>query len=29
MYGAQAWCFVAEDFTMASTYGVPDGSSRC
>lgn len=27
MYGAQAWRFVAEDFTMASTYGVPDGSS--
>ena len=27
VYGAQAWRFVPEDFTMASTYGVPAGSS--
>ncbi len=27
VYGAQAWRFVPEDFTMASTYGVPDGSA--
>lgn len=26
VYGAQAWRFVPEDFTMASTYGVPAGS---
>lgn len=26
-YGAQAWRFAPEDFRMASTYGVPDGSS--
>lgn len=27
VYGAQAWRFVPQDFTMASTYGVPPGSS--
>ncbi|WP_203566465.1 GMC family oxidoreductase [Aestuariimicrobium ganziense] len=27
VYGAQAWRFAAEDFTMATTYGVPEGSS--
>ncbi|SDR73232.1 Choline dehydrogenase [Friedmanniella luteola] len=27
VYGAQAWRFVPEDFTMASTYGVPEGSA--
>ena len=27
VYGAQAWRFMPEDFTMASTYGVPDGSA--
>ena len=27
VYGAQAWRFVPEDFTMASTYGVPAGSA--
>ena len=27
VYGAQAWRFVPEDFAMASTYGVPDGSA--
>ena len=27
MYGAQAWRFMPEDLAMASTYGVPDGSS--
>ncbi|MFI7062349.1 GMC oxidoreductase [Kribbella sp. NPDC050124] len=27
VYGAQAWRFVPRDFTMASGYGVPDGSS--
>ncbi|MFC7465668.1 GMC oxidoreductase [Brachybacterium sp. GCM10030252] len=27
VYGAQAWRFTPRDFTMASTYGVPDGSS--
>ncbi|MBK0296651.1 GMC family oxidoreductase, partial [Bacillus sp. S34] len=27
VYGAQAWRFGPRDFTMASTYGVPDGSS--
>ena len=26
VYGAQAWRFVPEDFTMATTYGVPVGS---
>jgi choline dehydrogenase-like flavoprotein len=26
VYGAQAWRFVPRDFTMASTYGVPEGS---
>ncbi|HWD82538.1 MAG TPA: GMC family oxidoreductase, partial [Kribbella sp.] len=26
-YGAQAWRFVPRDFRMATTYGVPDGSS--
>jgi choline dehydrogenase-like flavoprotein len=26
VYGAQAWRFVPEDFTMATTYGVPSGS---
>ena len=27
VYGAQAWRFVPEDFAMATTYGVPDGSA--
>ncbi len=27
VYGAQAWRFMPEDFAMASTYGVPGGSS--
>ncbi len=27
VYGAQAWRFMPEDFSMASTYGVPEGSS--
>jgi choline dehydrogenase-like flavoprotein len=27
VYGAQAWRFTPEDFTMAATYGVPDGSA--
>jgi choline dehydrogenase-like flavoprotein len=27
VYGAQAWRFVPLDFRMASTYGVPEGSS--
>jgi choline dehydrogenase-like flavoprotein len=27
VYGAQAWRFLAQDFRMASTYGVPEGSS--
>jgi choline dehydrogenase-like flavoprotein len=27
VYGAQAWRFVPQDFTMATTYGVPDGSA--
>lgn len=27
VYGAQAWRFGPRDFTMASTYGVPEGSS--
>jgi len=27
MYGAQAWRFGPKDLTMASTYGVPEGSS--
>ncbi|HYI55768.1 MAG TPA: GMC oxidoreductase [Microlunatus sp.] len=27
VYGAQAWRFEPRDFTMASTYGVPDGSA--
>lgn len=27
VYGAQAWRFLPEDFRMASTYGVPEGSS--
>ena len=27
VYGGQAWRFSPEDFAMASTYGVPDGSS--
>ena len=27
VYGAQAWRFMPEDFMMASTYGVPDGSA--
>lgn len=27
VYGAQAWRFCAEDFRMATTYGVPEGSS--
>ena len=27
VFGAQAWRFCPEDFRMASTYGVPDGSS--
>ncbi|MDT0343497.1 gluconate 2-dehydrogenase subunit 3 family protein [Streptomyces litchfieldiae] len=27
VFGAQAWRFCPEDFTMATTYGVPEGSS--
>lgn len=27
VYGAQAWRFVPRDFRMATTYGVPEGSS--
>ncbi|MEU8224301.1 GMC family oxidoreductase [Kribbella sp. NPDC048915] len=27
VYGAQAWRFVPQDFRMATTYGVPDGSA--
>lgn len=27
VYGAQAWRFMPQDFRMASTYGVPEGSS--
>ena len=27
VYGAQAWRFCPEDFRMATTYGVPEGSS--
>ena len=27
VYGAQAWRFLPEDFAMASTYGIPDGSA--
>jgi choline dehydrogenase-like flavoprotein len=27
VYGAQAWRFCPEDFRMASTYGIPEGSS--
>src|SRR5439155_17006796 len=27
VYGAQAWRFCPEDFRMATTYGVPAGSS--
>ncbi|MET0695539.1 MAG: GMC family oxidoreductase [Propionibacteriaceae bacterium] len=27
IYGAQAWRFMPEDFRMASSYGVPDGSA--
>ena len=27
VFGAQAWRFAPEDFAMASTYGVPDGSA--
>jgi choline dehydrogenase-like flavoprotein len=27
VYGAQAWRFLPTDFTMASAYGVPEGSS--
>ena len=27
VYGAQAWRFMPEDFMMAATYGVPDGSA--
>jgi choline dehydrogenase-like flavoprotein len=27
VYGAQAWRFMPEDFRMATTYGVPEGSS--
>jgi choline dehydrogenase-like flavoprotein len=27
VYGAQAWRLCTQDFAMASTYGVPDGSS--
>jgi choline dehydrogenase-like flavoprotein len=27
VYGAQAWRFLPQDFRMASTYGVPSGSS--
>jgi hypothetical protein len=26
VYGAQAWRFTPEDFAMATTYGLPDGS---
>lgn len=29
VYGAQAWRFMEQDFSMASIYGVPDGSSLC
>ena len=28
VYGAQAWRFCPEDFRMASTYGIPEGSSQ-
>ncbi|WP_061961217.1 GMC oxidoreductase [Demequina flava] len=28
VYGAQAWRFAPQDFTMASTYGVPEGSAQ-
>jgi hypothetical protein len=27
IYGAQAWRFMPQDYRMASTYGVPDGSA--
>lgn len=27
VYGAQAWRFMAQDFRMASIYGIPEGSS--
>ena len=27
VYGAQAWRYAPQDFALASTYGVPDGSS--
>ena len=27
VYGAQAWRFMPQDFQMATTYGVPEGSS--
>lgn len=27
VYGAQAWRFMKKDFRMASTYGIPEGSS--
>lgn len=27
IYGAQAWRFTPEDFSMAATYGVPEGSA--
>jgi choline dehydrogenase-like flavoprotein len=27
VYGAQAWRFMPEDFAMAGTYGIPDGSA--
>lgn len=27
IYGAQAWRFMPEDFQMASTYGIPEGSA--
>ncbi len=27
VYGAQAWRYVPEDFSMATTYGVPEGSA--
>ena len=27
VYGAQAWRFMPEDFAMASTYGIPEGSA--
>jgi choline dehydrogenase-like flavoprotein len=27
VYGAHAWRFMPEDFAMASTYGIPDGSA--